>query len=189
MHYLTVMHRDPPKPPVKRNMCTQRQRGDNGPRSYSKIVLVDVTMEGSNKEPLRCYAIIDEQSGNCFGAPELATYFGVKGPSSTYLLNTLAGNSSKTECSTAIEGIHISGLKVKGVLEPNTIELPTVITNPFIPADATKEVATPEAVRSLPHVRHLAHHFAEFDERASVLLLIGRESGHSMITRLSLIHI
>ena len=44
-------------------------------------------------------------------------------------------------------------------------------------------MATPAVVRSHPHLSHLAHHFPEFDKDASVLLLIGRDSGPSMITR------
>jgi len=173
MHHENVF--DPARENTNSNFCTEFC-GKNGPKNCSKTLLVDLSMEGSSRTPLRCYAIIDEQSSSSFADPLVAKYFGVSSPISSYSLKTLAGLETSTE------GVPLEGLQVKGVSERRLIKLPPLLTNPFIP-DSKSEIATPETVAAHPHLRHLSRHFAGLDDDASVALLIGRDSDEGMFTR------
>ena len=80
----------------KSNMCTKVFGENSASKNCRKIVLVDVTREGSCKS-LRCYAIIDEQSTSTFADPKIASFFEVSGPISDYSLKTLSNSSSQTQ--------------------------------------------------------------------------------------------
>ena len=90
----------------------------------SKVVLVDVWSKSRSKTPLRCYAILDDQSDSSYADPKLADYFEFSSICE-YGLRTLQGST------TEIEGIVVDDLVVKGVKEKNRYALPSMSTNPF----------------------------------------------------------
>ena len=82
-----------------------------------------------------------------------------------------------------ISGRTVKGLKVKGVFEQTTYNLPCLYENNFIP-ESTEEVATPEALNKNPSLKKFPHHFTEMDRKAEVMMLIGRDSGELMTTEI-----
>ena len=178
-NHVTSMHIEPrsEKPPTKESsLCTTVCGSDSAGKSCSKTLLVDIAVKDSPSHTLRCYVILDDQSSSSFADPSVADFFKISGPTSSYLLNTLNGSSTYTE------GILIDNLVIKGVTEKEWIALPKLLTNSFIPSNKS-EIATPQVVKSLPHLRHLAKNFNQFDETSEVLLLIGRDSGKCMFTK------
>lgn len=159
------------------SLCTKICKNKDHLKDCSKVLLVDLFLRGSDIKPLRCYAILDDQSTSSFVDPKVAEYFKVSSPASDYTLKTLAGSS------TTVRGIILKDLSVRGVNENTKFKLPTVSTNPFIP-DCKAEVATPGLVRCHPSISHLSKHFCEFDDKADVLLLLGRDSGSCLYTRI-----
>ena len=144
--------------------CSSTQPGGG---SYSKVLLVDVWSPGSKKS-LRVYAILDEQSSRSFMTPTLAEALGAEGPDIEFSLSTLNGLKSEKK------GKLIRGLKIKGVSEQKTFDLPPITTVDCIP-DCKSEVASPQVVHKLKHVRNLAKFFLPIDESAEVHILIGRD--------------
>ena len=136
--------------------------------SYSKILLADITC--SKEIKTRCYVIIDEQSSSSFISPELVDALGVSGPTYEYTLSTMSGHKTFTS------GQVISNLKIRGVNEESSFDLPPLITNDFIP-NCMNEVASPEVVKSLPHIARYHRNFNPVDETTSVMMLLGRDSG------------
>ena len=57
--------------------------------------------------------------------------------------------------------------------------LPDAFSNSFIPGSAY-EAATPNMIRAIDHLAHLADKFNELDHNAEPLILIGRDSGYLM---------
>ena len=93
-----------------------------------------------------------------------------------YSLRTMNGLRSY------VKGKEVSGLKVKGVSDSASFDLPSMVVNEFIP-NCVNEVAFPDMVRSVPHARRYAKFFSEVDEKSSVQLVIGRDSGNLVKTR------
>ena len=148
------------------NVCCSYTDASQG--SYSKVVLVDVRSPSTEKS-VRCYAIIDEQSTRSFMLPDLAEALGVGGTDIDFSLNTLNGLSVN------LQGKLVCGLKIKGVSEIKTYDLPSVTTIDFIP-DCKAEVASPQVVKSFKHIRNYAKYFLAVDKDAEVYLLIGRDA-------------
>ena len=177
----TLMHFDKNKSPNvtkanESNLCTAVCGNPLSSKSCSKILLVDVSVNGVSNKKLRCYAIVDEQSSSTFADPKVAEFFNIQSPVSNYNLKTLSGSSTETR------GILLKNLRIKGVGERKAYNLPVTYTNCFIP-DCRIEVASPSTVLAHPHIRHLASKFNNFDKSAEVLLLLGRDSGPCMFTR------
>ena len=107
------------------------------------------------------------QSSTSFVDPKVAEYFEISSPVSSYTLKTLTG-------STSVLGTTIENLMIKGVKQRKWYKIPVVSTNPFIP-DCKSEIATPDLVRCHPNIRHFAKYFSDFDSKADVLLLLGRD--------------
>ena len=157
------------------NLCTKICGGDIA-KSCSKVLLVDLTLPSQSSRTLRCYAILDEQSTTSFVDPKVVSFFDVDVPSVSYHVRTLV------TLDTPVHGKQLSGLKVRGVNQKKAISLPPVLTSNFIP-DCKEEIATPETVALHRHIAHLSRNFAAYDQRAEVLLLIGRNCGPAMATR------
>ena len=94
--------------PIASNLCTGLHDGSVS-KSCSKVLLVDVSIKGSSKRPLRCYAIVDEQSTSTFADPKVANYFQITGPTVDYTLQTLSNIRQSTR------GILLTNIVVKGV--------------------------------------------------------------------------
>ena len=144
-------------------------------KSFSKVLLVKVTSKATGLTK-KCYCILDEQSTSSFISPELASALKVDGEKYEYDLRTLSGIKSRTD------GNLIHDLSIKGVHEPVSYDLPVVVTNDMIP-DCIHEVASPDVVRSYPHVSKFHSLFSEVDPCSSVMVLLGRDSGDVMQTR------
>ena len=76
----------------------------------------------------------------------------------------------------------MSGLRMKGVTEKRSIALPDMWTNEALP-DSRSEVASRKTVAAHKHISHYAKFFPDFDQKAEVFLLIGRDCGPAMATR------
>ena len=142
--------------------------------NFSKVILVDISSPLTGKSA-RCYCIVDEQSSTSFISPELAKSLDVNGPEFQYTLNTM--NGSKTFST----GEKISGLFIRGVTEGNSYQLPTMLTNCFIP-NCTNEIASPEVVKSHPGIKKFGKYFPSIDRSAGVMALIGRNANELMKT-------
>ena len=149
-------------------------------KSFSKVLLVEVTSRASGLSK-QCYCIIDEQSTSSFISPELATALKVVGDKYEYDLRTLSGINNRTE------GNLIYDLSIRGVNESRSYDLPVVVTNDMIP-NCLQEVASPEVVRSYPHVSKFHSKFSDMDPHSSVMILLGRDSGDAMQTKCYGIH-
>jgi hypothetical protein len=180
--HLTIMHKDYQKPEYKRetdektSLCTVLCGNKEIYKNCSKTVLVDVTLPNVSNKRLRCYCIIDEQSSSSFVDEKLASFFNLSSPIVTYNLTTLAGLDMRTQ------GIEISGLFIRGVGEKKGFSLPKVVTNNALPQNKN-EIATPNIVRAHAHISHLSKYFNNYDASADVLLLLGRDCGNAMATK------
>ena len=183
--HLTILHFDSKKqdkintsypPRNEATLCTNFNDNPLLSKSCSKTLLVEVFSKEIPSKRIRCYAILDEQSSSSFCDPKLAEAFEVHSPVVDYNLKTLSGSSTETQ------GVVLKGLRIRGVNEKKSFDLPTMYTNPFIP-DCKSEVASPEVVRAHPHIRQFAERFNSVDGSAEVLLLLGRDTGSLMFTR------
>ena len=107
---------------------------------------------------------------------KVATFFNINSPVVTYNLSTLAGLDIKTQ------GIQVTGLFIKGVGERKGFSLPQLVTNNVLPQNKN-EIATPDIVRAHSHISHLSKCFNNYDISAEVLLLLGRDCGKAMSTK------
>lgn len=60
--------------------------------SCSKIIPVDVFLEGRDKEAHRIYAIVDDESNVSMITTDLTDMLGVQGPKEKYFLSTCSSN-------------------------------------------------------------------------------------------------
>ena len=134
--HITLLHRDTRSPKAEDVRRASRSRDDvrvvnsESQHSYctrvcgdkslslscSKTVLVDVTLPGRSAKSLRCYAILDDQSSASFADPKVAEFFGIIEPTLDYNLTTLTGSQTK------MQGILVSGVRIKGVGEVSTYQ-------------------------------------------------------------------
>ena len=138
--------------------------------TFSKTLLVDVHASSSPRPPVRCYAILDDQSTSTFAAPELFQALHPDAPAASYAIRTLAG------LRTHHDGRLSSDLVVRGASGSTLHALPQVFESGFIP-DTSREAASPRDVARFPHLAEVAQFFEERDHNATVLLLIGRNAG------------
>jgi hypothetical protein len=145
-----------------------------GANSCGKVVPVVVSHKQSARSII-CYAIIDDQSSNTFIDDDLMVELGVPTETIRYTLTTL------DRCKTTKHGRRAHGLQVRGLQCADIYSLPPVMTSDMIP-DCLSEVVSPEAVRAVPHLRHLADRFPPIQHDAAVQLLIGRDAEELMKT-------
>ena len=143
-------------------------------RSCSKTLAVEVRARGSEKS-VRCYAIIDEQSNVSFCDPDLVDLLEITSASNPYSLTTMSGFK------TMVDGSAVGGLEVRGLSENIWLQLPELLTNPYIP-DTTDEVATRNVTLAHRHIRHLARYFPETKPNYKVMLLLGVNRGETLKT-------
>ena len=157
------------------NFCSKLCDSPNG-KNCSKTLLVDITLPHRSTKSLRCYCIIDEQSSCSFVDPRVKEFFNFSFPVQEYNLTTLSGSSISSH------GYIIEGLRVKGVGQKKSIQLPPVYTNEFIP-NCKNEVASPSIVSQHNHIAHLSKNFTNPDSNCDVLVLVGRDCGAAMSTK------
>ena len=181
--HVTVMHYDKHKSfenkgrkaEEKTSLCTAVCGDPQISQCCTKILLVELTLDGSDKI-LTCYAIIDEQSTSSFAHPNVAEYFNVAGTTVDYSLKTLSESESFNR------GKLLKGFRIRGINEKKKINLPPLYSNELVSC-SKDAIATPNIVRAHPQIRHLSKHFIEIDESADVMLLIGRDAGECMKTK------
>ena len=137
-------------------------------RSCSKTLLANVFT--NTGESCRVYVIIDEQSTSSFCLSSLTERLGLDGPTQCYTISTLTGSQ------TQVYGRCISGLRIRGVTEDVTYDLPPLLENDMIP-NTKNEVATRQMVRENPRISQYSDKFLPLDDEAKVSLLLGRDSG------------
>ena len=153
------------------NACTQLCGGNSKPRICSKTFLVDISHR-DRPGVLRALCILDEQSNASFCDDRLVEFFQPPTQMEDYSLSTMNGSFE-------MQGLRVFGLRVRGVLEDQTIDLPPMLTHPELP-DTSSQVATRGMVLSHPHIASFAKHFSDPPESAQVLMLIGADCGDMM---------
>ena len=157
------------------NFCSKLCDSPNG-KNCSKTLLVDITLPHRSTKFLRRYCIIDEQSSCSFVDPHVKDFFNFSYSVQEYNLTILSGSSISSH------GYIIEGLRVKGVGQKKSIQLPPVYTNEFIP-NCKKEVASPSIVSQHNHIAHLSKNFTNPESNCDVLVLVGRDCGAAMSTK------
>ena len=156
-------------------MCT-RVCGSPSGRNCSKTVLVELTMDDLPGKALLTYAILDEQANTTLIDDQVADFFGLTFPRQEYSISFASRHSEYSRC-----GRIVSGLKVRGVLEEEVIALPPALTCSDM-VDTTDEIASREVVAACPKIAQYAHKFPQYNAKAGVMLLIGRNCGRAMAT-------
>ena len=146
--------------------CTEVCKNIPG-KSCAKIVLVDITNRQSEMPAVRGYAIIDDQSNYSLAKPHLFDQFDVPMTETHYTLKSCGGKVS-------MKGRRASGFEVQSVDTHERLELPILTECEMIP-DNRNEIPTPEVARSHPHLCNIADRIPELDEKAEILILIGRD--------------
>ena len=152
---------------VASTLCTKFCDINDVEIDCSKIFLVDIFVPSIPDKSIRCYAILDDHSNLSYVDPAVVDYFDLDCPTVDYYLGTLTSLRTKTE------GTIVSELEIQGVGENSRYRIKNLIANPNIP-NSKQEVASPDLVRSLPHIAHLADNFNPIDDNAEVLILLGR---------------
>ena len=156
-------------------MCTLVCQNPNIKTSCSKTVLVELSMKNSPKRKL-IYCIIDEASNSTLFDESLLNFFGIEFPDQSYSMKFASRNFQVQAV-----GQLVTGLRVRGVLCDEVIDIPDAITCPDL-ADTSDEVATPEMVGANERISKYANFFPEFNPNAKVLMPIGRNCGRAMAT-------
>ena len=148
-------------------LCTQRcnyaERND-----CSKIILADIS--DHKGQTMRVYVIVDEQSKESFCSPTLLDFFDVRGPIREYSITTLSSQKH------TVRGRYVSRLKIRGVGQKESFDLPTMNENSMIPTDKN-EIPTPEMVGGHPKISKYRKFFHKVDLSAEVAVLLGRDCG------------
>ena len=156
-------------------MCTSICQ--SGPQvNCSKTMLVELSMTGVQDKSLTAYCIVDEQSNATLVDERVIKFFGKTFPIQDFCLKFA---SQAFEMNTA--GHLVEGLKVRGILEEEVIDVPFALSCPLL-SDTTSEVSKPDIVLQHPHTAPYSHFFPAFDSSAEVLLLVGRNCGRAMAT-------
>ena len=136
-------------------------------RSCAKIVCVNVYQKGEEQAKRKVYAVIDDQSNRSLVKPEFFDIFGGQFEETSYSLTSCSGTVQAS-------GRRASGFVVENLDGNVRLELPPLTECNQIP-DVRAEIPTPEVARAYPHLADLAKEFAEIDDNAPILLLIGRD--------------
>ena len=143
--------------------------------SFSKTILVEITMEGRENKSLVGYCILDECASSTLVDERVVDFFQKDFPTKSFQIGFADGSEIHTS------GKHVTGLRIRGIFESEIIAVPEALSQAQI-ADTLAEVATPEAVAQMEHTAKFAGHFPSLRENAQVLLLIGRDCGRALAT-------
>ena len=144
--------------------------------SYSKTLLVEITMSQVPEKSMLGYAIIDEHCNKALVDTRVLDFFELDFPTEDVTLKF-----ATQDCEERSKGKRVTGLQVKGMLKDEIIPIPEAISRPNL-ADTTQEVATPEVVKKNRLISQFAKYFPKFQPQTPVLLIIGRNCGRAMAT-------
>ena len=144
-------------------LCGHEFRG----RSCSKTVLVDVSVSSDPQKSIRVYAMLDDQSDQTLASPELFDAMNVTNQPEPYSMKSCSGE-------VAMYSRRARGFQVSAIDGSACYDLPTLIECDNIPNEK-REIPTPEVARSYPHLYDIAPLIPEFDPKANIQLLIGRD--------------
>ena len=148
--------------------CLKVCKDSNVITNCSKVVLVEVFMEGVPKKSRIVYCMIDEMASTSFVDDELLEYFGRTFPCVSYNVNFAPNKCYVRSC-----GQLVKGLSVKGVLSQEVVSVGEALSCRSLPA-AWNEVATPDIALAYAHCRPYAHLIPPYNANLKVQLLIGR---------------
>ncbi|XP_069129320.1 uncharacterized protein [Argopecten irradians] len=156
---------------VVKSACSKVCGESHSPgKSCAKVVLVQVHPKDFPKKTFHMYALIDDQSNRSLAKPEFFYMFHDRNYAEVqYSLSSCAG---VTECSG--RKTERSGFIIKDLEGLASIELPSLTECREIP-DVREEIPTPNVARSHAHLQDIASKIPELDNKAQILLLIGRD--------------
>ena len=110
-------------------------KGDLARKSFSKTILVKLTMAGVHDKSMLVYCIIDECSNTTLVSERVVEFFGKPFPKQRISIGFADRSSSRSE------GFVVTGLSVEGLDSAEIVEIPKAISQPEI-ANTRSEVAT-----------------------------------------------
>ena len=153
--------------PSVNSACTEVCGKGLSAKSCSKICLVQVYPKGKRENAVRMYAMLDDQSNRSLAKSEFFEHFHINGSASPYSLKTCAGITDKA-------GRRADGYQIEPVHGGVSLSLPALIECNEIP-DNRLEIPTPEAARHHSHLKSIAREIPVLDNKAQILLLLGRD--------------
>ena len=156
----------------KKSLCTTICGLSGVSRNCTKIFRVNLHY-GEHTAPMEGYALLDEQSDTTFAASQVFDHFSPKCESLGFTLSTMGGTKHYSNGRVA-HGFHISSASSK-----SRYTLPLIYEVDDIPAQLS-EMASPELVRKIPHLKRFSSKFVEVDSNLPILLLVGRDAGDLM---------
>ncbi|XP_045210756.2 uncharacterized protein LOC123562171 [Mercenaria mercenaria] len=148
------------------NKCTQICGNGHG-KSCAKFVLVNVFSSENPSIVVKCYAMLDEQSNRSLVKPELFTLLDIDSQEFEYTLNSCAGTH-------VTRGRRASNCVIQSVDGSVSYDLPTLIECSDIPNNR-EEICSPHDASCHPHLSPIAGYIPDIDDKAEILLLIGRD--------------
>ena len=136
-------------------------------RQSSKICLVKVHPAGDTTRTEKMYAVIDDNSNRSLAHPDFFDLFDDHSLHTPYSLKTCGGVLETA-------GRRAQGYRIQSLDERVNLPLPTLIECSGVVGDKST-IPTPEATRYHPHLAHITDQIPEFDPKAPVLLLLGRD--------------
>ena len=112
------------------------------------------------------YVVIDNQSNCSLAKPKLFDLLKLKGATTSYTLRTCSGTSQ-------VEGSHACNLIIESLDHAYSYALPVLTECDAIP-DSREEIPSPSVARAYPHLDPITDKISELDQKADILLLIGR---------------
>ena len=155
-------------------LCTKVCNNDGAPKACSKTLLVEISMDGVCDKSLLAYCILDEQASTTLVDERVVTFFERQFPTRDFTTHFASQNMSMN-----YNGSIVTGLKVRGVKEKDSISIGQALSFPNI-SDTRGQVATPKIVKAHEHIAHLSENFPEFNPDVEVLLLIGYDCNAAM---------
>lgn len=149
------------------SLCTDVCGSNIAAKSCSKICLVKVYQKGQQEKAIRMYAMLDDQSNRSLARTEFFDLFNIYGDTFPYTLKTCAGIKESF-------GRKATGYQIEAINGGVSLTLPTLIECNDIP-DNREEIPTPESAFHHPHLKRIAGQIPAIDEKASILLLLGRD--------------
>lgn len=153
--------------PSVNSACTEICGKGLTAKSCSKICLVQVYQKGKRENAVKMYAMLDDQSNRSLAKSEFFEHFHINSSASPYSLKTCAGITDTA-------GRRADGYQIEPVHGGVSLSLPTLIKCNEIP-DNRSEIPTPNAARHHPHLKSITEEIPELDEKAQILLLLGRD--------------
>ena len=143
------------------------KHSDVAGKSCAKICLANVYSAEAPKNKVKAYVVIDEQSNFSLGRSELFDKLKVFNVATLYTLKTCSGVKFAS-------GRRAQGLVIESIDKTVKYPLPTLTECNDIPNNRD-EIPTPNAARAHKHLRKIADKIPELDNKADILLLIGRD--------------